>query len=86
MADVIAFPERRRSQPEPLPEIPDCPFQADAEMRLRLAQQGIRAVACQERSGLASPWTEVCEGAARLIDEAQALIRRSLEIARRGGK
>ena len=74
MADVIPFPLR-----PPAIDIPDCPFQADAEMRLRIAQQAIRAVLRQEGRVLASPWIDVGIGAVRLLDEVQMLYRRSLQ-------
>lgn len=74
MADVIPFPPR-----PPAIDIPDCPFQADAEMRLRIAQQAIRAVLRQEGRVLASPWIDVGIGAVRLLDEVQMLYRRSLQ-------
>ena len=74
MAAVIPFPPR-----PPAIDIPDCPFQADAEMRLRIAQQAIRAVLRQEGRVLASPWIDVGLGAARLLDEVQMLYRRSLQ-------
>lgn len=74
MADVIPFPPR-----PPAIDIPDCPFQADAEMRLRVAQQAIRAVLRQEGRVLASPWIDVGLGAVRLLDEVQMLYRRSLQ-------
>ncbi|MBU3056994.1 hypothetical protein [Pseudomonas indica] len=74
MADVIPFPPR-----PPAVDIPDCPFQADAEMRLRVAQQAIQAVLRQEGRVLASPWIDVGIGAVRLLDEVQMLYRRSLQ-------
>ena len=74
MADVIPFPHR-----PPAVDIPDCPFQADAEMRLRVAQQAIQAVLRQEGRVLASPWIDVGIGAVRLLDEVQMLYRRSLQ-------
>ncbi|WP_443190829.1 hypothetical protein [Pseudomonas indica] len=77
MANVIPFPPR-----PPAVDIPDCPFQADAEMRLRLAQQAIQAVLRQEGRVLASPWIDVGLGAVRLLDEVQMLYRRSLQNGR----
>lgn len=74
MANVIPFPPR-----PPAIDIPDCPFQADAEMRLRIAQQAIQAVLRQEGRVLASPWIDVGIGAVRLLDEVQMLYRRSLQ-------
>ena len=76
MADVIPFPAHCRTQPSP--DIPDCPFQADAEMRLRLAQQAIRAVARQEGCTLNDAWADACRGADRLLEEASALYRWAL--------
>ena len=51
-------------------------------MRLRLAQQAIRAVARQEGNTLTDAWADACRGADRLLEEASALYRWAL--ARRG--
>ena len=77
MAEVIPFPPR-----PPAIDIPDCPFQADAEMRLRVAQQAMQALLRQEGRVLATPWTDVGLGAVRLLDEVQMLYRRSLKSGR----